>query len=81
MMVGCLDEQDLEGVAVEGNVLQSGEDGIRGGATGDYEETDEKTVRTRESARHVLLPTPSTSSSEKTLPSCVSDLVDVDWGR
>ena len=33
-LVGSLDEQDLEGVPVEGDALQSSEDGVHGGATG-----------------------------------------------
>ena len=44
-LVGGLDEQDLEGVPIEGNALQSGEDGVHGGATSDYEEMDQPTVR------------------------------------
>ena len=35
-LISALDEQELEGIAVEGNALQSGEDGVHGGATSDY---------------------------------------------
>ena len=39
-LVGGLNEQDLEGVSVEGDALQSREDGVHGGATSNYEEMD-----------------------------------------
>lgn len=65
-LVGGLDEQELEGITVEGNTLQSGEDGVHGGATGDYNDMGQKTVRAGESARHVPLPIPPMSESEKT---------------
>jgi hypothetical protein len=39
-LVGRLNEQNLEGVAVKGNALQSGEDRVHGGATSDYEGMD-----------------------------------------
>lgn len=34
-LVGGLDEQELEGVSIEGNALQSSEDGVHGSATSD----------------------------------------------
>ena len=69
-LVGGLDEQDLEGVLIEGNALQSGEDGVHCGATSDYEGKNKKTVKYVESVGHVLLPIPLMSESEKTLFSC-----------
>lgn len=45
-LVGGLDEHDIEGVGVEGNALQSGEDGVHGGATSDCERMNQKTVKT-----------------------------------
>jgi len=45
-LVGGLDEQDLEGVPVEGDALQSSEDGVHGGASSDYEEMNQKTLET-----------------------------------
>jgi len=68
-LVGGFDEQDLEGVPVEGNALQSGEDGVHGGATGNYEKMDQSGQGTK-SVRHVPLPIPFMSESEKTLSSC-----------
>ena len=35
-LVGSLNEQDLEGVPIEGDALQSSEDGVHGGASSDY---------------------------------------------
>ena len=46
-----------KGVTVEGNMLQSSEDGVHGDAASDCEETNEEVVKTGESASHVLLPT------------------------
>jgi hypothetical protein len=45
-LVGSLDEQDLEGVAVEGDALQSGEDGVRGGTTSNYEVNQDPAKKT-----------------------------------
>ena len=46
-LVGGLDEQELKGVTVEGNTLQSGEDGVHGGTSSDCEEIDQKQSRRR----------------------------------
>jgi hypothetical protein len=43
-LVGSLDEQDLEGVAVEGDALQSSENGIQGGATSDCKAVNQRLV-------------------------------------
>ena len=45
-LVGGLDEHDLEWVTIEGYALQSGVDGVHGGATSDYEEIGQKKVKT-----------------------------------
>ena len=44
-LVGGLDEQDLEGVAVERDALQSSEDGMHGGAASDYDKMNQKTPK------------------------------------
>ena len=68
-LVRGLDEQDLEGVRIEGDALQSGEDGVHGGATSDYEDELE-TRQDIQDVSHILLPIPFMSASEKTLSSC-----------
>jgi len=45
-LVGGLDEQDLEGVTVEGDALQGSKDGVHGGATGDCRQMNQKTIKT-----------------------------------
>jgi hypothetical protein len=44
-LVGSLDEQDLEGITVEGDALQSHEHGIHGGATSDCKAVNQRLVR------------------------------------
>ena len=68
-LVSSLDEQDLKGVSIKGNALQSGEDGVHGGATRDWEDESE-ICQEDMGARHLLLPIPAMSASEKTLSSC-----------
>jgi len=43
-LVGGLDEQDLKGVPVEGDTLQSREHGVHGSAASDYKEMDQETI-------------------------------------
>jgi hypothetical protein len=68
-LIRGFNEQDLQGVRIEGNALQSGEDGVHGGTTSDCEEELE-TRKFFRGASHVLLPIPPMSLSEKTLSSC-----------
>ena len=65
-LVGGLDEHELEGVAVEGDALEGAQDRVKDSATSNCMGALRPSLSRLCDDRHLLLPTPLMSFSEKT---------------